>query len=152
MIDVKIVKLSDKAIIPTYAKPGDAGLDLTAVDYEYDPFEDNHIYRFGLAMQIPEGYVGLIFPRSSNSKTEHYLTNHVGVIDSGYRGEIRVVFKNRTAAAIADMAEDSGGKPYEVGNRIAQMIIIPYPKVNFEEVNELEPTLRGKSGFGSSGA
>lgn len=154
MIDVKIVKLNDKAIIPIYAKPGDAGLDLTAVDYEYDPFEDNHIYKFGLAMQIPEGYVGLIFPRSSNSKTDHYLTNHVGVIDSGYRGEIRVVFKNRTAVGISDRVEGNSSlnKPYEVGNRIAQMIIIPYPKVNFEEVNELESTLRGESGFGSSGA
>lgn len=79
---VKVKKLSEKAVIPAYAKPGDAGLDLTAISYEYDAEKDCHIYGTGLAFEIPTGYVGLLYPRSSNRKTDAYMCNHVGVIDS----------------------------------------------------------------------
>lgn len=81
-MEVKIKKLSDKAVIPSYAHDTDAGLDFTATSYVYKEDIDCHVYGTGLALEIPEGYVGLCFPRSSNRKTEAYLTNAVGVIDS----------------------------------------------------------------------
>lgn len=148
-MQVKIKKLNDSAVIPTYAKPGDAGLDLTATSYEYDNKLQNHIYGTGLAVEIPEGYVGLVFPRSSNRKTDSYLPNSVGVIDSGYRGEIMFTFKNRD-----NIEQGSWGdmlRPYSEGERLGQLIIIPYPKIEFVEVDELSKTERGEGGHGSTG-
>jgi len=142
-MDVKIKKLDESAVIPQYAKPGDAGLDLTATSYKYDEQSDNHIYGTGLAIEIPEGYVGLVFPRSSNRKTCAYMTNHVGVIDSSYRGELMVTFKNRDAS--------NKTVPYEVGNRVAQLIIVAYPSINLVESEELSETERGEGGHGSTG-
>lgn len=142
-MDVKIKKLDELAVIPHYAKAGDAGLDLTATNYKYDDQLGNHIYGTGLAIEIPEGYVGLVFPRSSNRKTCAYMTNHVGVIDSGYRGEIMVTFKNRDAASTI--------VPYEVGDRVAQLIIVAYPSINLIESDELSETERGEGGHGSTG-
>lgn len=147
-MDVKIKKLHEGAVIPSYAKPGDAGLDLTAVSYDYKKDIDCHVYGIGIAVEIPEGFVGLIYPRSSNRKTEAYMTNHVGVVDSGYRGEIMVSFKNR------DKYVDNIPqlfKPYEVGDKIAQLIIVPYPKIEFKVVDELSTTERGEGGHGSTG-
>jgi len=92
-------------------------------------------------MEMPEGYVGLIFPRSSISKTDHYLRNSVGVIDSGYRGEIKI----RMSTPLL------GGVEYKEGDRIAQLIIMKLPWVNIEEVEELSDTDRGEGGFGSTG-
>ena len=148
-MDVKIKKLHEGAVIPSYAKPGDAGLDLTAVSYDYKAYIDCHVYGTGVAVEIPEGYVGLIYPRSSNRKTDAYMTNHVGVIDSGYRGEIMVSFKLRDykEGQIQQLF-----KPYEVGDKIAQLIIVPYPKIEFKVVDELSTTERGEGGHGSTGA
>lgn len=140
---VNIKKLVEEAKLPSYAKPGDAGMDLTAVTYRYDPDTDCHVYGTGLAFEIPESYVGLVFPRSSNRKTNAYLTNSVGVIDSGYRGEVMVSFKNRT---LRDY-----NNPYKVGDRVAQIIILPYPMIEFVEVEELSSTERGEKGHGSTG-
>lgn len=140
---VNIKKLNPNAKIPTYAKHGDAGMDLTAITCYRDEY-DNYVYGTGLAVEIPEGYVGLIFPRSSNRKTSAYLTNHVGVIDSGYRGEIMVTFKSRDYL-MTDMP------PYKLGDRIAQIIIMPYPKIEFNVVFELSETERGEGGHGSTG-
>ena len=84
---VKIKKLSELAVIPAYGKPGDAGMDLTCTSVELDA-NGNYVYRTGLAIEIPKGFVGLLFPRSSNANKSLMLTNSVGVIDSGYRGEI----------------------------------------------------------------
>ena len=140
---VRIKKLNPNAVIPSYAKPGDAGMDLTAISLKFDNEHENYVYGTGLAMEIPEGYVGLLFPRSSNRKTEAYLTNHVGVIDSGYRGEIMCSFKNRD--------KDGSKAPYKVGDRIAQIIIMPYPQVSFIESDELSETERGTGGHGSTG-
>lgn len=81
-MEVKIKRLINTAVIPKYAHDTDAGLDLVATSYEYKDDIKCHVYGTGLAFEIPEGYVGLLFPRSSNRKTESYLTNHVGVIDS----------------------------------------------------------------------
>ena len=143
-MEVKIKKLSEVAVIPKYAKPGDAGMDLTAIGCRYDIDCDAYVYHTGLAIEIPEGYVGLIFPRSSNRKTEAYMTNHVGVIDSGYRGEIMVTYKNRDSY-------DGTDEPYNIGDRVAQLIIMPYPKIKLVEVDELSETERGEGGHGSTG-
>ena len=89
---VNIKKLHPKAIIPKYAKAGDAGMDLYAIEQGEADKYGNMVYKTGLAMEIPKGYVGLIYPRSSVSKTSHMLRNHVGIIDSGYRGEIMLKF------------------------------------------------------------
>ncbi len=141
-MEVKIKKLMENVVIPTYAKPGDAGMDLTATDLVIGRYGE-FVYHTGIAMEIPEGYVGLIFPRSSNRETEAYMTNHVGVIDSGYRGEILVTFKNRDIDNIIP--------PYEPGNKIAQIIIMPYPQIEFTIVDKLSKTERGEGGHGSTG-
>lgn len=138
-MEIKIKKLTPNAVIPCYAKAGDAGMDLTATRMW---FEDNNVcYGTGLAFEIPEGYVGLLFPRSSNAKKDLLLSNSVGVLDSGYRGE--VTFKFRKTDGIATV--------YSVGDRIGQMIILPYPAIEFKEVEELSETERGNGGYGSSG-
>lgn len=140
---IKIKKLVENAVLPTYAKSGDAGLDLTATSWNLDDY-GNFVYHTGLAIEIPEGYVGLVFPRSSVSKKKLFLTNAVGVIDSGYRGEITAKFKK------LDLKNEKSSF-YEVGERIAQLIILPYPQIEFEEVKELTKTERGIGGYGSSG-
>ena len=148
---VRIKKLSQNAVVPRYAKPGDAGMDLTAVSRCFDEC-GCIVYGTGLAFEIPEGYVGLIFPRSSNAKKCLALTNSVGVIDSGYRGE--VMFKFRPLLDF-DMAETSeyynSHKIYEVGERVGQIIIVPYPHIEFVESDSLSETERGEGGFGHTG-
>lgn len=135
---VKIKKLNELAVIPKYAKPGDAGLDLTALWVAYD--NGFCEYGTGLVIEIPKGFVGLIFPRSSISKTGMSLCNAVGVIDSSYRGEIKLRFYDRNAS-----------NTYKIGDRIGQLIVLPYPQVVWEVVDELSETERGEGGFGSSG-
>lgn len=135
---LKIKKLNEKAIIPRYAKIGDAGMDLTATEVNSTP---QYIeYKTGLAVQIPEGYVGLLFPRSSITKTDLMMKNSVGVIDSGYRGEVSARF-----IGLAD------GEIYKVGDRVAQLVIAPVATVVVEEVASLEESSRGNGGFGSTG-
>ena len=152
---VKVKKLHPDAVIPSYAKPGDAGMDLVAVSRYLDEF-GNLVYGTGLAFEIPEGYVGLVFPRSSVSKQELQLTNSVGVIDSGYRGEVTVKFKPSNVRFEVDDEWFSVFHPglcnmYGEGDRVAQMIILPYPQIEFEEVEELSETERGAGGYGSTG-
>lgn len=138
-LNVKLKKLNSKAIVPSYAHDGDAGMDLTATSKW---FEGNKVcYGIGIAMEIPYGYVGLIFPRSSISKQDLLLSNAVGVIDSIYRGEIIVKFE----------MTDTREKNYQIGDRVAQIIIIPYPKVKFDEVENLNNSIRNDGGFGSTG-
>ena len=138
-MNVKIKKLHKDAVIPFYAKPGDAGMDLTAISESWN--EDNSMvtYDTGLAVEIPKGHVGLLFPRSSVSKTTLSLTNCVGVIDSGYRGSIMLKFRYLEEGLV-----------YSVGDRVGQLLILPYPEVTFEEVDELSETERGEGGFGST--
>ena len=140
---VKIKKLHSNAVIPTYSKDGDAGMDLVATSINFDGTQVT--YGTGLSMEIPEGFVGLVFPRSSIRKTDLSLSNSVGVIDSGYRGEIQATFNQRS------LSSQSGSFLYGVGDRIMQIIIVPYPPIEFEEVNELNNTERGEGGFGSTG-
>lgn len=147
-IKVQIKKLSEDAVIPSYSKIGDAGLDLTATSVKLDEY-GNYEYGTSLAIVIPEGYVGLIFPRSSICKVMQTLTNSVAVIDSNFRGEIKLKFKPTMKLPI-DIGY-KGKSMYEVGERIGQLIVMPFPKVEFEEVNELPDSERGDKGFGSSG-
>ena len=141
---VKIKKLHSSAIIPYYSRPGDAAMDLYAVDTDYDEY-GNLVCHTGLAMEIPQGHVGLLFPRSSIAKTPLALRNSVGVIDSGYRGEIMLKFNREDR----DNPEET---IYKVGDRIGQIMIMPHPKVTFFEAEELSATERGEGGFGSTGA
>lgn len=141
-MQVKIKKLHATAVIPAYSKSGDAAMDLTAISVEKDD-DGNAVYGTGLAIEIPDGYVGLLFPRSSNSKTHLYLTNHVGVIDSGYRGEIK--FKFRPINGFVD------ARVYAKYDRVGQLIILPYPQIELVESDELSDSERGDGGFGSTG-
>jgi len=182
-LEVKFKKLDERAVIPTYAHEGDVGMDMTAIDVEYDKDGDFYIYHTGLAFETDKHYGILMFPRSSNRKTEAYLCNHVGVADSAiYRGEIIFCFKNRTslrqhalegrmisffnAIEHGESIEDaviqsvSGWTktfkdpmlfaPYKVGDRIGQMVVIPYPNVKLVEHAELSETERGDGAFGST--
>lgn len=137
MLQIKIKKIDFQAVIPIYAKSGDAGLDVYAVSKnETDKFVE---YGTGLAFEIPEGYVMFVFPRSSVSNTDLVLANSVGVVDSGYRGELKLRFRK------------TGSDDYQIGERVGQIMVLPYPKINFEVVDELGDSDRGAGGFGSSG-
>jgi dUTP pyrophosphatase len=145
---IKIKKLHPYAAIPSYAKLEDAGMDLTCTDINYS--EKYISYRTGLAFEIPEGYVGLLFPRSSNSKKDLLLCNSVGVLDSGYRGEVEFRYKYVAHGNIPGEVRLNSENTYNTGDRIGQIIIIPYPQIEFEEVEELSVTERGEGGFGST--
>ena len=148
---VKIKKLYKDSALPTKAHTTDAGYDLYAHSKSYDD-DGNVVYGSGVAMEIPQGYVGLVFPRSSNAKKDLILSNSVGVIDSGYRGEISFKFKPSNVIEKPDLAymPESISK-YEIGERIGQIIIMPYPEIEFVEVDELSDSERGDGGYGSSG-
>jgi dUTP pyrophosphatase len=143
-VTVKIKKLHEKAVIPSYSKVGDAGMDLTITSIISETTTDV-TYGFGIALEIPRGYVGLVFPRSSVRKYDLSLTNSVGVIDSGYRGEIQATFKKTNW-----LKGDSSNK-YGVGDRGAQIIIIPHPNIELIEFKDLSSSDRGDGGFGSTG-
>ena len=138
---VRIKKLSELAVVPSYAKDGDAGMDLIATSIISDT-PTQITYGLGIALEIPKGFVGLVFPRSSIRKTGLQLSNSVGVVDSGYRGELQATFKKTNGL-------DS--IKYKVGERGAQIIILPYPTIYMTEVPELSDTDRGTGGFGSTG-
>ena len=138
---VKVKKLVPEAVIPSYSKVGDAGVDLT-ITKEIENTSFSVSYGFGIAMEIPKGYVGLVFPRSSVRNQDLILSNCVGVIDSGYRGELQATFKKTNGL-------DS--IKYKVGDRGAQIIILPYPTIYMTEVPELSNTERGDGWFGSTG-
>ena len=139
---VQFKKLSPDAITPSYAKEGDAGLDLSAITYMINK-EHNFIeYYTGLAFEIPKHHVGLLFPRSSVSKTDLRLANCVGVVDSGYRGEITFRYKFEKDTFFASL------KRFEEGDRIGQLVIIELPEVTLREMDELTETQRGVGGYG----
>lgn len=157
-MQVNIKRLHKDAVIPSYAKHGDAGMDLTATSKSYDE-HGNVVYGTGLAFEIPFGHVGYVFPRSSNAKKDLLLSNSVGVIDNGYRGEVMFKFKpnphgyskNPDYNHLIELAEYLEPNDYKVGDRIGQIIIMPIPHIEFNEVDTLEDSERGQGGFGSSG-
>ena len=142
-MQVKIKKVNSLAQIPSYAKDGDAGMDLIATSIISET--DTQItYGLGVVLEIPKGFVGLVFPRSSIRKTRLQLSNSVGVIDSGYRGELQATFNKINNNSVSE-------NDYKVGDRVAQIMIIPHPPIEFEEADELSDTERGEGGFGSTG-
>lgn len=182
-LEVKFKKLDERAVIPTYAHDGDVGMDLTAIDVEYNDEMDCYLYHTGLAFETDKHYGIFLFPRSSNRKTEAYLCNHVGIADSAiYRGEIIFCYKNReplTQLALVARTEEffnliENGMsieeatkhskkvwkntfdnpmlfaPYKVGDKVGQMVVLPYPNVKLSERQELSETERGDGAFGST--
>jgi len=171
---VQIKKLTDNSVIPTYAHPTDAGMDLYATSKTFDEY-GNMVIGTGIAVAIPKGYVGLLFPRSSICQHYCSLTDSVGVIDSGYHGEITFKFAAKHISIVnkslwkrlrilfagkADENENGNVEvynlwgnryQYQIGDRIGQLIIMPYPKVQLIESDELSQTDRGTGGYGSTG-
>lgn len=141
---VKFKKLNVDAVVPTYAHNGDAGLDLTALSWSQEFDKSGKlilVYHTGLAVQIPQGYVGLLFMRSSVSERSLMLCNAVGVIDSSYTGEILIKFKVTT---------DAVPTLYKPNEKVAQLVIVPFLHAELEEATELTQTDRGDKGFGST--
>lgn len=169
-MEVKFKKLSDKAVIPTKAHPTDAGFDMVAVKIN---ITDNYVeYETNIALEIPDGYVGLLFPRSSNSKKDLLLANSVGVVDSCYRGDVKFRFKRILMPVIQEVmvapptgdvlkdAQNTRKVPglayrddfiYKEGDKIGQLVIMPIPEITLVETDELTETDRGETGFGASG-
>lgn len=187
---VKFKKLHPGAAIPTKAHATDAGFDLTAVRRVFAK-DGTATYGTGIAVDIPEGYVGLVFPRSSICRQDQMQTNSVGVIDSGYHGEIIVKMKptliyidnprlipctatrpdqhdgtdqedartqqvsfhgrDKSYPDVGEGCEPFPFRAYKVGGRIGQLVIIPYPEIEFEEVEEFPKSERDCGGFGSTG-
>lgn len=156
-MQIKIKKFHPDAELPKQANPGDAGWDLYALDEpsisgSFKVFK----YRTGIGLEIPNGFFGMIVPRSSVYKTYLRLTNSAGIIDSGYRGEISFLF-DYIGPDIGDMEGSQfnllmeSGKLYKAGDRIGQLILVPYQNLTFKEVKELSESVRGTGGFGSSG-
>lgn len=179
-LTVKVFRMFPDVELPGYAHEGDMGMDIKAISLEYDRNLDLYIYHTGLVFEIPKGYGMFVCPRSSNSKTECYMPNSVGVIDSGYRGELTVRYKLRDGIFSAYGVEivqyvidnkdvwvstaldkyehenfiELNKAPYKIGDRIAQIVILPYPHINFspvEDIHELTTTDRGTGGYGSTG-
>jgi dUTP pyrophosphatase len=151
-MEIKFKKLHENAVLPSYAKEGDAGLDLTATSAVSVADAENGFYYVeygtGLAVEIPQGYFGYLLPRSSISKTGLIMANPPGLIDSGYRGEIKMRFKIDGKAF--DELADKMAK-YGVGDKIGQLMILPYPQIEPTFADELSTSERGAGGFGSTG-
>lgn len=147
-MDINYHKLTPNAQEPKKAHATDAGLDLVATSKHIDN-DGNVVYGTGIAVEIPIGYCGKVYPRSSNAKKQLILTNGVGVIDAGYRGEILLKFKRvESYYAHHHTGEQS---EWQVGDRIAQLIIEKLVEVTFVEVDTLGESERGDGGYGSSG-
>jgi dUTP pyrophosphatase len=142
-MELRVIKLKDNAVIPTRAHPGDAGLDLYSTEIAHLGPGERWSVGTGIALEIPEGHAGLVLPRSGLAR-EHgiALVNAPGLIDAGYRGEVRVLLLNTDPAETVRI---------EAGARIAQLMVTPVAIAEPVEVTELSDTARGESGFGSSG-
>ena len=138
MLNVKVKLLNDKAKMPFQKHATDAGFDLYVSSVKVK--NDMAVYGFGIALDIPDGHVGLLFPRSSIANTMLSLSNSVGVIDSSYRGEIMAKFD----------IDQRAGNMYQIGDRAIQLIIVPFPKIHFDRREELSSTERGTGGYGST--
>ena len=157
-MELKITKLHPNAILPSFAHEGDAGMDL----YVHRVIEEtaNQItYGLGIAVKIPDNHAGLIFPRSSIRKYDLMLSNSVGVIDSGYIGELQVTFNKTQASYIAcydgpaSIPSQDFHKLYDIDERCCQLVVLPLARFDIKEVDSLSniTTTRGEGGFGSTG-
>lgn len=142
---VQFKKLNANASVPTKAHDQDAGYDIKAISRTIDD-HGNWVYGTGLAIRIPDNHVGLLFMRSSVAKKSQILTNAVGIIDAGYLGEITFKMK-----PIIQDIRYTQARPYEIGEKIGQIIIMPIPSIEFEEVYDLGVSERGIGNYGSSG-
>jgi dUTP pyrophosphatase len=142
-MDLPVIKLKDNAVIPTRAHPGDAGLDLHSTEIAHLGPGERWSVGTGIALEIPEGHAGLVLPRSGLAR-EHgiALVNAPGLIDAGYRGEVRVLLLNTDPAETVRI---------EAGARIAQLVVTPVAIADPVEMTELSDSARGEGGFGSSG-
>ena len=139
-MEIKFKKLHPAAVMPKRATDGAAGFDLTAVTCKYG--ENGKVfYDTGIAVEIPAGYAGLVFQRSSVYKTGLMLSCCVGVIDSDFRSSISMIFN----------VGYGGCSPYHVGDRIGQLVIVQNPQIEFVESDKLSETARGTGGYGSTG-
>jgi len=142
-MELRIAKLNPEAVLPTRAHPGDAGLDLCACEAAHIGPGERWSIGTGIALEIPDGHAGLVLPRSGLAKKHGIaLVNAPGLIDSGYRGEVRVLLLNTDPAEIFRV---------EPGDRIAQLLITPIALPNPVEASALADSSRGEGGFGSSG-
>jgi dUTP pyrophosphatase len=156
---IKVKKLTPTAKLPEKKTGGSAGFDLYAAEIDTSRLKDFQVlYRTGIAIEIPEGYAGIIYPRSSIRDMYLNLTNSVGVIDSDYRGEITFTFNYLGSMHTTggyekkyEIPEYLKHKIYKIGDRIGQLVVMPVPLVYYEEVDELDPTSRGSEGHGSTG-
>src|ERR1700748_3121268 len=142
-MELPVIKLQDNAVVPTRAHPGDAGLDLYSTEEAHLGPGERWSVGTGIALEIPEGHAGLVLPRSGLAR-EHgiALVNAPGLIDAGYRGEVRVLLLNTAPAETVRI---------EAGARIAQLVVTPVASAEPVEATELSDTARGEGGFGSSG-
>jgi dUTP pyrophosphatase len=142
-MDLPVTKLNPSAVIPTRAHPGDAGLDLYSIEGAHIGPGERWSLGTGIAVEIPEGHAGLVLPRSGLAR-EHgiALVNSPGLIDAGYRGEVRVLLLNTDPAETVRI---------EAGARIAQLVVAPIALAEPVEVAELSDSARGDGGFGSTG-
>lgn len=143
---VKVKKLSENAVLPQKAHKSDAGFDLTVSRITTELNEVGEliiVYHTDLCMEIPEGYFGALFSRSSVSKKPLSQTNAVGVVDSGYRGEIVAKFRSTVPAVVPSV--------YKEGERFAQLVILPVPDIDMVEADTLGSSDRGEAGLGSTG-
>jgi dUTP pyrophosphatase len=143
-MNIKFKRLTENAIAPVKAHAADAGFDLTCSSITTEINERGQliiVYHTGLAFEIPEGYFGALVPRSSIANKTLTLTNCIGVIDAGYRGEVMAKMKATTDVIPA---------VYKEGERFAQLLILPVPEVQFEESTELSESDRGENGYGST--
>ena len=142
-MELRVTRLKDNAVIPTRAHPGDAGLDLYSTELAHLGPGERWSVGTGIALEVPEGHAGLVLPRSGLAR-EHgiALVNAPGLIDAGYRGEVRVLLLNTDPAETVRI---------EAGARIAQLVLTPVTIVEAVEVSELSDSARGDGGFGSTG-
>ena len=138
MLIIKTKKLRENAVMPQRMNVGDAGFDLVATSMRKDHEHGVVVFGTGLAFELPEGYAMFVYPRSSSYKHHALMANCVGVVDSGYRDEVHVMFRGLDC-------------DYEVGDRIAQAVIMPIPSVEYVEAEELSDSERGANGIGSTG-
>lgn len=142
-MELRVIKLNENAVVPTRAHPGDAGLDLYSIEVAHLGPGERWSVGTGLALEIPDGHAGLVLPRSGLAR-EHgiSLVNAPGLIDAGYRGEVRVLLLNNDPAETVRI---------EAGARIAQLVLTPVVIADAVEATELSESVRGDGGFGSSG-
>ena len=153
VIPLKVKRLYEDSILPTRANQSDAGLDMYVNSIEKDTEKGIVTYNLGVSLEIPEGFFGLLFPRSSVFKYDLSMTNSVGVIDSGYRGEVKAKFRIPDWESKFSKRGIGHSNPelYEIGDRCCQLIILPCYHFPVVDVDSLSDSDRGEGGYGSTG-